>query len=128
MFMARLCPSEHSVGMVAFGDRLRERAGALALSHAEVARRAGLGDRRYFNYVSGRTEPDLATLVRIAAALQTTPDALLGIVSPQHPTRRSDLLNRLNLAVEALSDEDLELIIVQSNALAGWRQRRLKAD
>lgn len=54
----------------------------LGLSDAEVARRAGLSARRYGNYVQGLREPDLATLVRISRALQTTPDALLGVESP----------------------------------------------
>lgn len=60
-----------------FATNLRTRAEELGLSNAEVARRAGLSERRYGNYVSGRREPDLATLVRIAQVLDSTPDQLL---------------------------------------------------
>jgi len=57
-----------------FADNLRKRAKQLELSNAEVARRAGLSERRYGNYVSGRREPDLATLMRVAACLKTSPN------------------------------------------------------
>src|SRR5690348_18509619 len=57
--------------------RLRERARELDLSDAEVARRAGLAERRYGHYVRGTREPDLATLLRICAALDVTPNDLL---------------------------------------------------
>ena len=65
--------------MQVFSNRLRLEAKALGLPDAEVARRAGLSERRYGNYVAGIREPDLATLVKIAAALSTTPNRLLGI-------------------------------------------------
>ncbi len=108
--------------MKIFGDRLRERAKALGLTHAELARRAGLSDNRFSNYVSGVREPDLATLVRIAIALETTPDALLGVQRSSISTKRSALLDRLILSAEVLSDADLELVIVQTVALSAWRQ------
>ena len=65
--------------MEGVGNRLRARARALGLSDAEVARRAGLGGRRYAHYVADEREPDLATLVRISRILGTTPNDLLGI-------------------------------------------------
>lgn len=110
--------------MKLFGDRLRERAAVLALSHADVARRAGLSDKRYSNYVIGLREPDLATLVRIADALETTPDALLGATAAKPSTSRAQNVERLCLAASSLSDDDLELLIVQTEAFAGWRRRR----
>ncbi|MEQ8965565.1 MAG: helix-turn-helix transcriptional regulator [Azospirillaceae bacterium] len=63
--------------MDGFGERLRARARELGLSDAEVARRAGLTQRRYGHYVRNTREPDLATLVRIAGVLGTTPNRLL---------------------------------------------------
>ena len=48
-----------------FAQRIRERARELGLSDAEVARRAGLSERRYGYYATGEREPNLATLVRI---------------------------------------------------------------
>jgi transcriptional regulator with XRE-family HTH domain len=60
-----------------FAKRLRERARQLELTDAEVARRAGLSERRYGHYVRGARQPDFQTLVRICAALDTTPNDLL---------------------------------------------------
>lgn len=84
-FLDRPYRSKHSVLMKVFRDRSREMAGAFAISHAEVARRAGLSDRRFSHYVTGRTEPDLARLVSIAIAMEMSPDALLGVRRP-HPS------------------------------------------
>lgn len=107
-----------------FASRLRERAAELGIANAEAARRAGLSERRYAHYVSGIREPDLATLVRIAEALQTTPDVLLGAADPKNASPRSRLMDRLKSAAQALADEDLELVIVQTEALASWKRHR----
>ena len=54
-------------------DRRHDQAGAsareLGLSDAEVARRAGLSERRYGYYATGEREPNLATLVPKTAIL-----------------------------------------------------------
>ena len=60
------------------GERLQARARELGLTDAEVARRLGLAQGRYSNYVNANREPDLATLVRICRELAITPDELLG--------------------------------------------------
>jgi DNA-binding Xre family transcriptional regulator len=63
---------------------LRDRARQLELSDAEVARRAGLAERRYSHYVRGTRQPDFKTLLRICSALDTTPnDLLLADASPK---------------------------------------------
>ena len=74
--------------MEQFTNNLRGRVHELGLSFAEVARRCGLPERRFANYAAGAREPDLATLVKIAETLATTPDALLGLapVSYTHLT------------------------------------------
>ena len=74
--------------MEPFASNLRKRAEELGISNAEAARRVGLSERRYGNYVAGRREPDLATLVRIAAVLETSPDRLLSFGDPQTPSPR----------------------------------------
>ena len=74
--------------MQSFAHAVRERAKALELSHAEIARRSGLTERRFGHYVTGTREPDLATLVKISRALDTTPNALLGLEEPQKRTAR----------------------------------------
>jgi len=100
-----------------FAANLRARAAALNLSNAEAARRAGLNERRYFHYVSGAREPDLATLVKIAKALGTTPDALLGVKrEPEElgePTPRSRLIDRMVSAVNNLGDYEMEIAVLQ---------------
>src|SRR3954449_10591973 len=71
--------SEQIVPMRVLGQKLRSRAKELGFSNAEVARRAGLSERRYGFYVTGDREPDLSTLLRICKVLATTPNILLGV-------------------------------------------------
>ncbi|MCO5158490.1 MAG: helix-turn-helix transcriptional regulator [Aquamicrobium sp.] len=108
--------------MELFASNLRKRAEELGISHAEVARRAGLSETRYGNYVSGRREPDLATLVRIASVLATTPDILL--IDQQDSVVQSPrqlALARIDAASMALRDDDLERVVVMIEALAAAR-------
>jgi transcriptional regulator with XRE-family HTH domain len=108
-----------------FAARLRQRAQELGISNAEAARRSGLNEQRYGHYVKGRREPDLATLVRIARALETTPDDLLLLDTTKvEPSRRAVLRDRLNSAAKALTEKDLELVVVQTEALAKHRRPR----
>ena len=81
--------------MDALAGALRTRAQELGLSHAAIARRIGVSERRYANYVTGRNEPDLATRVRIAKTLQTSPDELLGFAAETKRSKRSLLRDRL---------------------------------
>jgi transcriptional regulator with XRE-family HTH domain len=106
-----------------FASRLRQRAKQLGISHAEAARRCGLSERRYGHYVSGIREPDLATLIRISQALETSPDALLGVSKNKgKQSRRSILKDCLVSATNGLRDQDLELAVVQIEALAKFRR------
>src|ERR1700750_3131263 len=61
---SRLNPRFRS--MPGLGARLAARARELGLSNAEVARRAGLSERRFGNYVTDTREPDLHTLTILA--------------------------------------------------------------
>lgn len=108
--------------MELFASNLRKRAEQLGISHAEVARRAGLSETRYGNYVSGRREPDLATLVRIASVLATTPNDLLS--DHVDRTQQSQALRiraRIVAASAALRDDDLERVAIMLEALAAAR-------
>lgn len=107
--------------MEIFATKLRERAAQLGISNAEVARRAGLSERRYGHYVSGVREPDLRTLVTIAATLGTTPDVLLGVDDPRPVSTRHSLQDRITAALAALSEADLDRIAIQIEALATTR-------
>ncbi|CAN7541514.1 helix-turn-helix transcriptional regulator [Pararhizobium sp. LjRoot235] len=110
--------------MESFAANLKKRAYELGLSNAEVARRAGLTERRYGNYITGRREPDLATLVRIANVLESTPNALLDFEKDATPRTTGDLLKaKIASAVNALKDSDLEVVAIAIEAVANHRTR-----
>ncbi len=112
-----------------FCFQLRQRAEELGISQAEAARRSGLSEHRYGHYVRGIREPDLATLARIAKALQTTPNELLGFASEKsEKSRRSLLRDRLNSAIAELREKDLELVIAQTEVLVNFRRTEKRAD
>ena len=105
-----------------FGSRLRQRAKELGISNSEAARRAGLTERRYGHYIAGNREPDLATLVRIAKVLGSSPNWLLGVEDENDPvTSASIMLDRLAFAARAMTVEDLELMTVQAEAIVKLR-------
>ncbi|WP_310204952.1 helix-turn-helix transcriptional regulator [Ancylobacter sp. 3268] len=111
--------------MELFATQLRKRAEELGISHAEVARRAGLTERRYGNYVAGTREPDLATLVRIATVLSTSTDWLLGLgAGDVEQTHDAVLRSRLMAAAAGLSTDDLSLFIIQAEAIVDARRRQ----
>ena len=104
--------------MVGLSERLRARARALGLSDAEVARRLGLSQSRYANYVAGVREPDFATFLRICEVLETTPNRLLGV--DDQPTRAAELdaLRReIAAATAGMDAETLGIAAVIINAL-----------
>ncbi len=89
---------------------LRARAHELGLSDAEVARRAGLGARRYGFYATGDREPDFQTFVSICHALDTTPNTLLGFDGEGADSRkRRKLEQKLTATGKLLSDQGLRL-------------------
>ena len=106
--------------MELFASNLRKRAEHLGIPHAEVARRAGLSETRYGNYVSGRREPDLATLVRIASVLATTPTDLL-TASLEKSAPEELARQRTIAALAALRGDDLERVAIMVEALAAQR-------
>ncbi|MFL1461617.1 helix-turn-helix domain-containing protein [Roseococcus sp. DSY-14] len=100
----------HPDALPPFAQRLRARARHLGLSDAEVARRAGLGQPRYSNYCNGLREPDLATLVVVAKALETTPDRLLGVTHAEEDDQTSSSVARTH-AVEGSLHRDLQDLV-----------------
>lgn len=108
--------------MEMFAKRLKERAAQLGISDRQAARLCGLDERRYAHYAGGRREPDLQTLVDIARALSVSPNWLLGVDSEgKKATKRSALLDRLGSAAQALTDEELRIVTVQTEALVRAR-------
>jgi transcriptional regulator with XRE-family HTH domain len=104
--------------MDSFAAKLRKRAEELQISNAEAARRVGLSERRYAHYVTGAREPDLATLVKIARVLETTPNDLLSFGPEPKRSKRILLRDRLLAATNALDDRALEIAVVQAEAVA----------
>lgn len=102
--------------MKPFATNLRKRAALLGMSNAEVARRAGLTERRYGNYVTGQREPDFATLIRIAMVLRSSPNELIGFEAGAAP--EDGQLQRLIAAASLMSPRDLALFVVQAEAVA----------
>ena len=95
--------------MQGLGDRLRARARELGVSDSEVARRSGVGQTAYANYVSDRHEPKLPTFLRICAVLGASPNDLLG-----RPTGMSDelvgLRERVTATMEAMDAGTVALL------------------
>lgn len=104
--------------MQGFGERLRLRAKALGMTDSEVARRLGLSQGRYSNYVNGIVEPDLGTLVRIARALGMTADEALGVTPPAAEDEGQVLRTRIALAAETMDPAALEAAAVMFDAAA----------
>ena len=98
--------------MQGFGARLAARAKELSLTHAEVARRAGLSERRFGNYVTDIREPDLHTLTILAKVLAISADELLGMSENTGATERDQSLAQIEAALHQLPDEDLKLVSV----------------
>jgi transcriptional regulator with XRE-family HTH domain len=102
----------------------------MGLSDAEVARRAGLSERRYGYYVTGEREPNLATLVRICEVLAATPnDLLLAEGKPPAQSQRDGVLARISVATDHLSVAELELAACQIGCLTAHgpgRRRRVR--
>lgn len=108
--------------MESFAKRLRERARGLELSDAEVARRAGLSERRYGHYVRGTREPDFATLLRICAVLNATPNDLLLPTPTSAHLGKDRWLTRLAAAGRRLAADDVKLAVRQVEVLVEHRR------
>jgi len=110
--------------MEIFAANLRRRAQELGLSNAEVARRVGLSERRYAHYASGRNEPDLAMLLKIAEVLNSTPNLLLGLdTQGRDKGKRAVLIERLNAAAAVMTDDDLQAAVAQAEAVIAIRRK-----
>lgn len=105
--------------MDGLGEKLRERARELGLSDTEVARRLGLGQSRYANYVVNKREPDFPTFVKICRVLGTTPDLLLGFGSLPDESSEDDRLRReIHAAVLSMNSRALRTMADVAAALS----------
>lgn len=114
------------VRMKQFGENLRYRARSLQLTDAEVARRVGIGERRYGFYVTGDREPDLTTLIRISEVLDTSIDALVksDLSIPTNITEADALKEKLNSTASSLDLDHLGLLCETANGFCDMRELR----
>lgn len=104
--------------METLSRNLRRRAKELDLSDAEVARRAGLSERRYGHYVAGTREPDFATFLRICEVLAVTPNDLLSEQNTGQPGSREIATMQAVAALSAMDEERLSLAVRLLTVLA----------
>jgi transcriptional regulator with XRE-family HTH domain len=82
-------PEPKSEASWILGLRLRERRRELAFNQEQVAHLAGLNVSNYARVERGHGNPTFSTLVRLAAALEVDPGALLaGLNAEQLPPTR----------------------------------------
>ncbi|HEY8616297.1 helix-turn-helix domain-containing protein [Phenylobacterium sp.] len=99
--------------MINISDRLRQRRDELGMTQEAVAAAAGMNVTQYNGYERGRSAPSDVTLPRLAKALQTTQEALMGLAAIPTTRRASEskreALKRLKVAFEAQVAAELEL-------------------
>lgn len=99
--------------MINIHDRLRERRDELGMTQEAVAAAAGMNVTQYNGYERGRSAPSDVTLPRLAKALQTTQETLMGLATTPSARRASEpkreTLRRLKAAFEAQVAAELEL-------------------
>lgn len=115
------------------GKRIRARIGELGLDQTTVAESAGVSVQRLNNYIQGRRMPDLPTLVRLASALQTTTDWILGAQETRVDAAQailSELLaaagvpaERAGVIVDAVPEAMRLLSVLPDEGSAGLRSR-----
>lgn len=107
---------------VTLGERIAAKRKTLGWSQNELARRAGVNHPTLFKIESGqRSNPSIGTIVKIARALGTTAELLVG-AEPAEPRRRTKAdAERLAQGGIALVEE-LAALRKRVDALEAWRR------
>lgn len=96
----------------------------MGLSQNELARRAGVNHPTLHKIESGqRTNPSIGTIVKIARALATTAEVLVGAEGEEKRPRGKGEAERLALGGIALVEE-LAALRRRVEALEAWRRDR----
>ena len=112
--------------LIEIGDRIRERRKDRGYSQAELAEMANLNYVTISKYESGKVEPGAKALARIAAALGTTADELLGLHIPadgndmgvlRERIRRDPEVRTLFSAIDKATPEHLRTVAAVLKAL-----------
>lgn len=120
--------------MMTLAQNLKARAKKLGMADAEVARRAGVAERTYANYTTGKRSPDFKTFVRICEVLNSTPNELLGVektasgvvVTKSTPDgkARLRLTERVVAGCAALTMDELKLIAAQIDGVVKQHHKK----
>jgi transcriptional regulator with XRE-family HTH domain len=99
-------------------DRLRARRMEMGLTQGQVARRAEMSNVQYNGYENRRHVPSDSTLERLAAALETSVEALRAMAadrtrSTSNEVRLSALLSDVRTRVAELLEVESKLVTVQ---------------
>ena len=106
---------------------MRRRAKELGLVDAEVARRAGIEQRTYANYVLDKRFPKLNFLLKIAEVLETTPNELFGVRAHELNDIANECFHdafcrRVGRGAGKVGVADLaDAIDVQAHTVKAWR-------
>lgn len=98
----------------AVASRIRALRQAAGLTQEQLSERSDIAPQHLSRLETGRQAPSLDTLVDLAAALDTTPSALL--VEPQEDDH-AELISRVTAMCRTLSKEDAAFLESQ---LADW--------
>lgn len=96
--------------------QIRQRRAALGFTQAHLAEQAGISVELVSRLERGRCRPSVATLVALALALDTTPNALLAFDAPRVPRDA----RRLESAVSRLPAARRRELIRIAEALARY--------
>lgn len=117
--------------IVTLGERIESRRRALGLSQNELARRAGINHPTLFKIESGqRRNPSIGIVVKIARALGTTAEALVGVESDDGEATKASGSRRRRPASDAerlatggvALIEELTALRTRVDALEAWRR------
>jgi len=104
--------------MAAFTERLKTLREARSLTQARLAELIGVNPRAYNRWERGNFVPQLETLIKLADVLQVTLDELTGRVEVHSdPTVRNPKLRELYGKMDALSDEDQQVLVILMDSL-----------
>lgn len=106
-----------------FAKRPRERA-QLGLTDAEVARRAGLNERRYGHYVRGNREPRFGTFDAHLRCDGRHAERPITAEKSVRSSAQDRWLERLLAAGRRLGTEDIELAVKQVASIAEHRNSK----
>ena len=94
--------------MSIFSERLQQVLAQKEITQKELASRAGVTESAISYYMKGQRTPSGDVLTRIAIALDTTTDYLLGNSSNSTPPAENDRLQFLQRKLGELDEERLE--------------------